>query len=74
MKFEFTNPYTLLDTMKTILTLGLGSSHKDGKLIERKAFLHNAETCEAVLKDMGPVLETILRAWPVSEEYVRIAK
>ena len=36
-------------------------------------FLHNLETCESILRDMGPVFETILRAWPLSEEYVKIA-
>lgn len=36
-------------------------------------FLHNLETSESILKDIQPVFETILRAWPLSEEYVRIA-
>jgi hypothetical protein len=53
--------------------LGLASSVKDGKLIERKQFLHNFETCEAILEDLSPVYETILRSWPLSEEYVRIS-
>ena len=67
LHFEFSNPYTLFDTFKKILTLGLASSHKRPKLVERKNFLHNFDTCEALLKDLEPVYETILRAWPLSE-------
>lgn len=67
LDFQFENPYNLLDTLKKVLTLGLASSKKQGKLIERKNFLHNYETCEALLKDLEPVYETILRSWPLSE-------
>lgn len=73
MKFEFTNPYTLFDSIKTILTLGLASSEKNGRLVERTQFLHNMETCSSMLNDLSPVYETIVRAWPLSEEFVRIA-
>jgi hypothetical protein len=31
------------------------------------------ETAQSILKDLSPVYETILRAWPLSEEFVRIA-
>ena len=31
------------------------------------------ETCSSILNDLSPVYETILRAWPLSEEFVRIA-
>jgi hypothetical protein len=72
LNFEFTNPYTLFDTFKKIVTLGLANSEKNAKLVERKNFLHNFETCEALLKDLEPVYETILRSWPLSEEFVRI--
>ena len=71
--FQFSNPYTFLDTFKSIITLGLASSSKQGTLIEKKNFLHNFDTCEALLNDLEPVYETILRSWPLSEEYVRIA-
>jgi hypothetical protein len=66
MKFSFSNPYTILDSFKTILTLGLASSQKSGRLIEKTEFLHNLETCTAILKDLSPVYETILRSWPLS--------
>ena len=33
LNFEFTNPYTFFDTFKSILTLGLASSTKEGKLV-----------------------------------------
>lgn len=51
----------------------MASSLKDGKLVERKQFLHNFETCQAILDDLSPVYETILRSWSLSEEYVRIS-
>lgn len=72
LHFEFSNPYTLFDTFKKILTLGLAASTKRAQLVERRNFLHNFETCEALLKDLEPVYETILRSWPLSEEFVRI--
>jgi len=52
--------------------LGFANSEKSAKLVEKKNFLHNFETCEALLKDLEPVYETILRSWPLSEEFVRI--
>lgn len=33
INFEFTNPYSLLDTFKKIVTLGLASSNKKAKLV-----------------------------------------
>jgi hypothetical protein len=42
----------MFDTFKKIVTLGLASSDKNAKLVERKNFLHNFETCEALLKDL----------------------
>ena len=41
LNFEFSNPYTIFDTFKKILTLGLASNRKKPKLLERKNFLHN---------------------------------
>ncbi len=73
LNFEFTNPYNFFDTFKSIVTLGLASSTKEGKLVERRQFLHNLETCSAILEDLTPVYETILRSWSLSEEYVRIS-
>jgi hypothetical protein len=70
--FEFSNPYTLFDTFKKVITLGLAGSSKKPKLVEKRNFLHNFETCEALLSDLEPVYETILRAWPLSEEFIRI--
>lgn len=35
MKFEFSNPYTFFDTFKSLVTLGLVSSEKTGRLIEK---------------------------------------
>ena len=67
LQFEFTNPYTIFDTFRTIVTLGLASSHKDPKLVSKTNFLHNLDTCESILRDLSPVYETILRAWPLSE-------
>lgn len=66
MKFEITNPYTILDSFKSILTLGFASSEKSGRLVQKTKFLHNVETAESILKDLSPVYETILRAWPLS--------
>lgn len=55
------------------MTLTLANTVKEEKLINKTVFLHNLETSESILKDIQPVFETILRAWPLSEEYVRIA-
>ena len=52
LNFEFSNPYSIFDTFKKIVTLGFASSSKRPKLVERKNFLHNFETCEALLKDL----------------------
>ncbi len=41
MKFSFENPYTLLDSLKSIVTLGLASSQRSGRLVERTQFYHN---------------------------------
>jgi hypothetical protein len=61
------NPYTIFDSFKSIITLGLASHEKLGKLVEKTQFLHNMETAQSILKDLSPVYETILRAWPLSE-------
>lgn len=55
MKFSFSNPYTIFDSFKSIVTLGLASSQKSGRLIEKTQFLHNMETCTTILKDLSPV-------------------
>lgn len=73
MKFEFSNPYTFFDSLRTIVSLGFSSRVKNGKLIEKTQFLHNMETCISILNDLSPVYETLVRAWPLSEEFVRIA-
>lgn len=54
-KFHFENPYTLFDSLKSIVTLGLASSQKTGRLIEKNQFFHDLETCESILKDLSPV-------------------
>jgi hypothetical protein len=41
MKFEVSNPYTIFDSFKSIVTLGLASSEKLGRLVEKTQFLHN---------------------------------
>lgn len=33
MKFSFENPYTFLDSLKSIVTLGLASSQRSGRLV-----------------------------------------
>lgn len=44
MKFEIMSPYTIFDSLKSIMTLGFAASEKLGKLVERTQFLHNMET------------------------------
>ena len=44
MKFEIMSPYTIFDSLKSIMALGFAASEKLGKLVERTQFLHNMET------------------------------
>ncbi len=67
MKFSFENSFTFFDSFKSIFSLGLMSTKKNGRLAEKTQFLHNLETCQSILKDLSPVYETVLRAWPLSE-------
>lgn len=67
MKFSFENPSTFFDSFKSIITLGFATSNKSGRLVEHTQFLHSMDTAQSILKDLSPVYETILRAWPLSE-------
>lgn len=41
MKFSFAKTYTIIDSFKSILTLGFASSQKSGQLVNKTQFLHH---------------------------------
>lgn len=41
IEFTFSNPYTIIDKIKYVVTLTLASSVKEEKLISKTVFLHN---------------------------------
>jgi hypothetical protein len=50
IEFTFSNPYTMFDKLKYIVSLTLANSIKEEKLISKTVFLHNLETSDAILQ------------------------